>query len=85
MVSKKSDSMRLKTQRMAAAMPSLLKAPKLNWPTRLKSGAAKILWGMTAVPGPNEVLVVGVVQDDGEDRREEDAQQDGGRAICAPA
>ena len=57
MVSKKSDSMRLKTQRMVAAMPSLEKAPKLNLPTMLKSGAAKILWGMTAVSGPKGFLL----------------------------
>ena len=56
MVSKKSDSMRLKIQRIAAVTPSLLKAPKLNWPRRLKSGVATILLGITAMPWANDVL-----------------------------
>ena len=56
MVSKKSDSMRLKIHRMAAVTPSLLKAPKSNWPSRLKSGLATILLGMTAMPCANDVL-----------------------------
>ena len=56
MVSKKSLSMRLKIQRIAAATPSLENAPKSKAPTRLKSGQPNTFVGMTAVASPNGAL-----------------------------
>ncbi len=38
-------------------MPSLMKDAVIeNWPMRLKSGVAKILLGITAVPAMKDVL-----------------------------
>ena len=51
MVSKKSHSMRLKTQSTATVTPSLSKAPKSKAPTRLKSGRGDDVARHTAVPG----------------------------------
>ena len=56
MVSKKSLSMRLKIQRIAAVTPSLLKAPKSNWPRRLKSGVGHDLAGDHGGAPANDVL-----------------------------
>ena len=57
-MSKKSLSMRLKTQSTVLMMPSLTNEPVIeNSPRRLKSGFAQMPSGITAVPGMNEVLL----------------------------